>query len=275
MTKNQIIVNDTKVTYKSINGDDYISLTDIAKFKNPNDPRFLVYSWLRNKNNLAYIGLWEELNNPYFNRVEFDSVTKDAGLNSFHITPEQWKSFNGISIFTKAGRYESGTFAHKDLAFKFASWVSPEFELYLITEFQRLKAEEQKQVQWNAKRELARVNYKIHTDAIKQNIIPNLKNSQISFAYASEADLLNVALFGQTAGEWRVANPNKDGNIRDYATLEQLLILANMESYNAILIEEKMSASDRLIKLNQMAKQQMQSLLNISNSHLLDSNKQE
>lgn len=277
MTKNQIIVNDTKVTYKSINGDDYISLTDIAKQANSQDPSGVIRNWMSNKDSFHFYSLWEEINNPNFNSVEMRRIeVEEVGYNRFTMTPKRWKQdFNAIGIVPSAGKYSQGTFAHKDIAFEFASWLSPIFKLYLITEFQRLKAEEQKQVQWNAKRELARVNYKIHTDAIKQNIIPNLKNSQISFAYASEADLLNVALFGQTAGEWRVANPNKDGNIRDYATLEQLLILTNMESYNAILIEEKMSASDRLIKLNQMAKQQMQSLLNISNSHLLDSNKQE
>ncbi len=269
MPKNEVTVKDIGVRYKQINKEDYISLTDIAKFKNPTDPRFTVYSWLRSKETLRFLAIWEELNNPDFNRVEFDTVTKDAGTHAFMITPSQWiEKLKGIALTVSAGKYNSGIYAYQDIAFEFASWVSPEFKLYLIKEFQRLKIEEQKELKWNSKRELAKVNYRIHTDAIKENIVPTLTDAQLKYVYADEADLLNVALFGITAAEWRRANPMLKGNIRDYATIEQLLVIANMESYNAILIEQNVPQSDRLKQLNNMAKSQLR-VLQQSNSRLL------
>lgn len=269
MTKNEVIVKGINVKYKSTDKDDFISLTDMAKAKNSKDPRFTVYSWLRNKETLKYIRIWEELYNPNFNRVEFDTVTADAGLNSFMISPNTLIEKANVSCLTvSAGRYNSGIYAHKDIAFEFGGWISAEFKLYLVKEFQRLKAEEQKELEWSAKRELAKINYRIHTDAIKENIVPNLTEKQKTFVYANEADLLNVALFGKTAGEWKTENPEIKGNIRDYATLEQLLVIANMESFNAILIEQKVSQSDRLIQLNNMAKSQLR-VLSTTNSKLL------
>lgn len=275
MTKNEVIVKGINVRYKSVEKEDYISLTDMAKAKNSKDPRFTVYSWLRNKETLRYIGIWEELYNPNFNRVEFDTVTKDAGLNSFMITPNTLIEKTGaISLTVSAGRYNSGIFAHKDIAFEFASWISAEFKLYLVKEFQRLKIAEQKEIEWNAKRELAKINYTIHTDAIKENlIVPTLTKTQINFVYADEADLLNVALFGKTAAEWRKENPNLKGNIRDYATIEQLLVIANMESFNAILIEQKVPQSERLVQLNNMAKSQLRVLQNSNNKLLIEDKK--
>ena len=276
MKNNEVIVKGIDVRYKSVNKEDYISLTDMAKAKNSKDPRFTVYSWLRNKDTLNYIGIWEELYNPNFNRIEFDTVTKDAGLNSFMISPNTLVEKAGvISLTVSAGRYNSGIFAHKDIAFEFAGWISAEFKLYLVKEFQRLKIAEQKELEWNAKRELAKLNYTIHTDAIKENIVPTLNEKQISFVYASEADVLNVALFGKTAEKWRKENPNLKGNIRDYATIEQLLVIANMESFNAILIEQKVPQSERLVQLNNMAKSQLRVLQNSNNRLLLDMKKNE
>ena len=261
MKTNQIEVKGIDVRYKKINQNEYISLTDIAKYKNPADPRFIVYSWLRNKDTLRFLCIWEELNNPDFNRVEFDTVTKDAGTNAFMITPSQWiEKLSGIGLTVSAGRYNSGVYAHQDIAFEFASWISPEFKLYMIKEFQRLKVEEQKEIEWNSKRELAKVNYRIHTDAIKENIVPTLEEWQVTYIYANEADVLNVALFGKTAKEWRDQNPDKKGNIRDYATIEQLLVIANMESFNAILIEQGMPQGERLKQLNAMARSQLRVL---------------
>ncbi|MDE7106019.1 MAG: KilA-N domain-containing protein, partial [Anaeroplasmataceae bacterium] len=256
MANKEVLVKGSSIRVKIINDEDYISLTDMAKTKNCKDPRFVVYSWLKSKETLRFIAIWEKLNNTLFNRVEFDTVTKDAGLNSFMISPNTLIEKCGvISIVVSAGRYNSGMFAHKDIAFEFASWISAEFKLYLIKEFQRLKKNEQKELGWTAKRELAKLNYHIHTDAIKENlIVPNLTKEQINFIYANEADLLNVALFGKTAGEWKNDNPSLKGNIRDYASIDQLLVLANMESYNAILIEQNLSQKERLIQLNQMAK---------------------
>ena len=208
MPGKEITVKGLNVKYKKVDQSDYISLTDIAKFKNPTDPRFTVYTWLRSKETLRFLAVWEELNNPDFNRVEFDTVTKDAGTNAFMITPSQWiQKLNGIGLTVSAGKYNSGIYAHQDIAFEFASWVSAEFKLYLIKEFQRLKISEQKELEWTSKRELAKVNYRIHTDAIKENIVPTLTEEQLKYVYADEADLLNVALFGKTAGEWRKENP--------------------------------------------------------------------
>ncbi len=270
MSNKEITVKGLNVKYKKVDQSDYISLTDIAKFKNPTDPRFTVYTWLRSKETLRFLAVWEELNNPDFNRVEFDTVTKDAGTNAFMITPSQWiQKLNGIGLTVSAGKYNSGIYAHQDIAFEFASWVSAEFKLYLIKEFQRLKISEQKELEWTSKRELAKVNYRIHTDAIKENIVPTLTEEQLKYVYADEADLLNVALFGKTAGEWRKENPTLKGNIRDYATVEQLLVIANMESYNAILIEQGVSQAERLQRLNDMARSQLRVLQQIDTSHLL------
>lgn len=244
---------------------DFISLTDIAKYKNSTDPRFVVQNWMRNRNTLEFIGLWEQLHNPNFNRVQFDTFKNEAGLNSFTLSPKQWiETTNAIGVISKAGRY-GGTYAHKDIAFEFASWVSPEFKLYIIKDYQRLREEEQYRLStdWNLKRELSKINYRIHTDAIKENLIHNqLTKSQIGYTYASEADLLNVALFGCTAKEWRDNNPDKTGNMRDYSTIEQLIVLVNLESLNAKLIEDGSSQEQRLIDLNKIARTQLKSLLN-------------
>lgn len=243
---------------------DFISLTDIAKYKNSSDPRFVIQNWMRNRNTLEFIGLWEQLHNPTFNRVQFDTVKSEAGLNSFTLSPKQWiETTNAIGIISKAGRY-GGTYAHKDIAFEFASWVSPEFKLYIIKDYQRLREEEQYRLStdWNLKRELSKINYRIHTDAIKENLIHNeLTKSQIGYKYASEADLLNVALFGFTAKEWRNNNPDKTGNVRDYSTIEQLIVLVNLESLNAKLIEDGLNEEERLVELNKIARTQLKSLL--------------
>ena len=223
---------------------------------------------MRNKDVVSYLGLWEQLNNPHFKGHEFTTFENKSGANSFYLSPEKWvKETNAIGIIVKRGN-GGGTYAHRDIAFEFASWLSPEFKLYLVTEFQRLKSQEQKALEWSAKRELAKVNYRIHTDAIKENIVPTLTEEQLKYVYADEADLLNVALFGKTAAQWRRENPTLKGNIRDYATIEQLLVIANMESYNAILIEQNVSQSDRLKQLNAMAISQLR-VLQQSNSRLL------
>lgn len=256
-----IEVLSTAVKVKIIDQDDFICLTDIAKSKNPEHPDDLIRNWLRNRNTLEFLGIWEQLNNSDFNPVEFDGIRKQAGLNSFTLTPKQWVATTGaIGLDSKAGRY-GGTYAHKDIAFEFASWVSVEFKLYLIKEFQRLKEDEQKQLGWDVKRQLTKINYLIHTDAIKENLIPaELTNQQISVVYASEADLLNVALFGKTAKEWRDENPDKKGNVRDYANVSQLVCLANLETLNAHLIQQKLESSERIGLLNQTAIQQMRLL---------------
>jgi len=270
MTNSEIILKGININYKKINQDDYICLTDIAKAKNPKHSGIVLAHWLRNYSTIEYLGLWENLYNPNFKVTEFDNLKNKSGENSFVLTAQEWiEKTNAISIISKSGRY-GGTYAHRDIAFKFASWISVEFELYLIKEFQRLKFEEQKELEWNAKRELAKINYRIHTDAIKENIVPTLSEKQISFAYANEADLLNVALFGKTASEWKKENPSLKGNIRDYATIEQLLVIANMESFNAILIEQNISQSERLIQLNNMAKSQLQVLQNTNSKFLLE-----
>jgi len=242
---------------------DYISLTDIARSKNPESPKDVVKNWLRNKNTIEYLGLWEKINNPDFKGVEFDTFKNEAGLNSFTLSPSKWcERTKAVGLLTKQGRY-GGTYAHKDIAFEFASWVSAEFKLYLIKEFQRLKEDEQKQLGWDIKRNLTKINYRIHTDAIKENLLPKqLTPVQVSFVYASEADLLNVALFGMTAKQWKVSNPELDGNIRDYADVNQLVCLANLESLNAHLITEGLSQQVRVNKLNKVAISQMSILLN-------------
>lgn len=259
-TKNKIItIYDQSVR---IQKDDYISLTDIARFKKTDRTDDLIRNWLRNRNTIEYLGIWEKLHNSNFNPVEFDGFRKEAGLNSFTLTPKQWiEKTAAIGIVSKAGRY-GGTYAHQDIAFEFATWISVEFKLYLIKEFQRLKEEEQKQFGWDIKRNLTKINYRIHTDAIKQNLIPdNLSAKQISFVYANEADILNVSLFGKTAQQWRGENPNEKGNIRDFANVSQLVCLVNLENLNATFINDGLEQSERLVKLNQIAISQMKILL--------------
>ncbi|ASS47508.1 MAG: DNA-binding protein [Candidatus Fluviicola riflensis] len=265
MAKNKTItVKGTEITVHQGEQSDYISLTDIARHKNSENTDDVIKNWLRNRNTVELLGFWEQLNNPDFKPVEFDGFKKQAGLNSFVLTPKKWiETTNAIGIISKSGRY-GGTFAHKDLAFEFASWISIEFKLYIIKEFQRLKEEENDRLQltWNLQRTLAKVNYRIHTDAIKELIIPKLVGKQeTSLVYANEADLLNVALFGKTAQEWRSENPESKGNIRDEATIEQLVVLSNLESMNAVFIHNGLSQPERLIQLNSMAITQMKSLL--------------
>lgn len=268
MSSKEVYVQGITVKYKKINQDDYISLTDIACMRNSNEPKDVVKNWMRNRSTLEYLTLWESFYNPDFKGDEIDPLLALTGRNDFTMSPTRWISeYNAIGIITKQGK-NGGTYAHQDIAFKFASWISAEFEFYLIKEFQRLKIDEQKTLEWSAKRELAKVNYRIHTDAIKENIVPTLTDEQLKYVYSDEADLLNVALFGKTASQWRAENPTLKGNIRDYATIEQLLVVANMESYNAILIEQKIPQSDRLIQLNNMAKSQLR-VLQQSNSRLL------
>ncbi len=263
----KIIVKDTEITVLQINNEDYISLTDMIRVK---DGEFFVTDWLRNRNTLEYIGIWEKVYNPDFNYGEFAIIKNKAGLNSFKISAKELiEKTNIISIQAKAGRY-GGTYAHKDIAFEFALWISPEFKIYIIKEFQRLKEEEQKSIGWSAKRELAKINYHIHTSAISQNLVPKeLSKEQINFVYAGEADVLNVALFGMTAKEWRDANPDLKGNMRDYATINELICLSNMENINAVFINEGLPQPDRLIKLNQIAIQQMSVLQEVENRKML------
>lgn len=241
--------------------DDFISLTDIAKLKDSDNPRYIIQNWLRNRNTIEFLGVWESLYNPSFNRVEFDAFRSQAGLNSFVMTPQKWvESTRAIGIISKAGRY-GGTYAHKEIAFEFASWISVEFKLYLVKEFERLKTEETKQLGWDIKRNLAKINYRIHTDAIKENLIPpELSAKQVSMVYASEADVLNMALFGMTAKQWRDSHPELKGNIRDYANVSQLVCLSNLENLNAVFISEGMSQAERLAKLNAIAISQMEIL---------------
>ena len=271
MKNKEITVLDQAI---HINKDDYFSLTDIARYKNPDAPADVVKNWLRRKDTIEFIGLWERLNNPDFNVVEFDQFKNEAGHNYFTLSPKKWiEGVNAIGLGSKAGKYNAGTYAHKDIALQFASWISPEINLYIIKEFQRLKAEEQKQLDWSVKRELAKINYRIHTDAIKDNIIipHEISKEQATFVYASEADVLNVALFGMTAKEWRDKNPDKKGNIRDYTEVSQLICLSNLENLNAYLIERGVSQSERLLELNRAAIRQMKVLAE-ERLRLLDSN---
>jgi hypothetical protein len=265
----KINVKDTDVVIVTINNADYISLTDIAKYKT-DDTSAVIGNWMRNRNTIEFLGIWETLYNPNFKPLEFERFRKEAGLNAFTLSPLKWITNTGaIGFIVKSGRY-GGTFAHKDIAFKFASWISVEFELYIVKEFQRLKEEEQKQLGWSAKRELAKLNYHIHTDAIKQNLIPKeLTKTQTSIIYANEADVLNVALFGKTAKEWREENPDLKGNIRDHATINELICLSNMENINAVFINDGLQQKDRLIRLNQIAIQQMKILQDVENRKLL------
>ena len=268
--KHEIIVKDTLIKTIHKDGTDFISLTDIAKQKNAVDPNGVIANWMRNRNTVEFLGIWETLYNPNFNPFEFEGIRKEAGLNAFTMSPTRWVELtNAKGIVAQAGRY-GGTYAQSDIAFEFASWISVEFKLYLVKEFQRLKAEEQKQIGWSAKRELSKINYRIHTDAIKHNLIPEeVTLHQVSIIYAEEADVLNVALFGKTAKQWREENPEQKGNIRDYASINELICLSNMENLNAVFIEQGIPQSDRLVKLNQIAIEQMRILENDSNRNLL------
>ena len=245
---------------------EFISLTDIAKYKS-DDPTAVIQNWMRNRDVIEFLGLWESLHNPSFNPLEFEVFKTQAGANAFTMSPRKWiEATSAIGIVSKAGRY-GGTYAHSDIAFEFASWISPEFKLYIIKDYQRLKHDENSRLSlsWNLNREISKLNYRIHTDAIKEHLIPpELTPEQMSFTYASEADLLNVALFGLTAKNWRDSHPASKGNVRDEATLQQLLVLANMESYNAILIEQGISQSDRLRMLHDLAVRQMRTLSELS-----------
>ena len=261
--KSTIEVQGVAVSIVSERQDDYICLTDIARFKDAERTDYLISNWLRNRNTLEFLGIWERLNNPGFNPIEFDGIRIQAGLNSFILTARQWIERTGaVGIISKAGRY-GGTYAHKDIAFEFASWISVEFKLYLIKEFQRLKEDESRRLSlaWNLNRTLTKLNYRIHTDAIKAHLIPpEVTPAQAAMTYASEADLLNVALFGRTARQWRDPNPKLDGNMRDHATIEQLLVLANLESMNAELIHMGLPSGERLTKVNAIAIRQMRTL---------------
>lgn len=263
MVTNKILtVKGVEVNLTSKDDEDYISLTDMTKSFNGADQ--LIKNWLQNKNTVDFLGVWEQLNNPGFNLVEFHLIKNEAGLNRFVMSAKQWtERTKGIGLLARAGRY-GGTFAHKDIAFEFGSWLSPEFKLYLIKEFQRFKEQEALSggIEWSIRRSLAKVQYRVHTDAVKEHLIPaQLTGAQIGFVYANEADILNKALFGMTAKEWRSANPDAEGNIRDNASMEQLVVLSSLESQNALLIQQKMSQRDRLVMLNTLARSQLISLL--------------
>jgi hypothetical protein len=264
LQKESVIVQGTEIAVLTHQKDDYISLTDMAKHKNANATGLVISHWMRTGYTLNFLGAWERLHNPDFNITDFGNIKMESVDNSFMISTKQWtERTNAIGIIAKPGRY-GGTYAHRDIAFEFATWLSPEFKLYLITEFQRLKSDEQQQqaLEWNLQRTLSKINYRIHTDAIKDEIIPKqITRAQAAAVYASEADLLNVALFGMTAAEWRNANPGKGGNMRDHATLEQLVVLSNMESINALLIRQGLPQGERLVQLNNTAITQMKSLV--------------
>jgi len=264
---NKITVLQNTIT---ITPDDFISLTDMLRSK---DGNFFISDWLRNRNTVEYLGIWEKIHNPDFNYGEFAIIKSQAGLNSYKISVKEWVAkTNAIGLMAKAGRY-GGTYAHKDIAFEFGMWISAEFKIYLVKEFQRLKENEQGQLDWNIKRQLTKINYRIHTDAVKENLIPkNLSKKQISLVYANEADVLNMALFGKTAKQWREENPNKKGNIRDFANVSQLVCLVNLENLNAVFISEGLKQSERLTKLNQIAIQQMKILVQNNSVKLLDEN---
>ena len=255
-----IIIKDKNISITGITDEDYISLTDIARFLNNEDPRYPIQNWMRLKDTIDYLGFWELLNNENFNRVEFDAFKNEYGRNSFVMTPTKWiNKTNAIGIKSKPGKYGGGTFAHKDIALEFASWISPEIKLYIIKEFQRLKLQESEQLEWHGKWLLTKLNYLIHTDAVKNNLIPiNLDEEQINYIYASEADMLNVALFGIKAKDWKNQNADKEGNIRDYASTIELAILSNIEYHNSLLIKNNIPQKERLIILNKEANSQKQ-----------------
>ena len=258
----KINVKGRDIIINNINDEDYISITDIVRYKDDKRTDYIIQNWLRNRNTIEFLGIWEKLNNPNFNPIEFDGFRNQAGLNSFILTSKKWiNSTNAIGLISKAGRY-GGTYAHKDIAFEFASWISVEFKLYLIKEFQRLKDIENGKLDWNLKRNLTKINYRIQTDAIKENLIPKeLSLKEKNIIYASEADVLNMALFGMTAKEWRKNNPDKKGNVRDYANVSQLVCLSNLESLNAVLINDGIEQPQRLEKLNRIAINQMKVLI--------------
>ena len=267
MEKNTLIkVEGIGIGIKEIDLQKYVCLTDIAKKRNAEEPRFVVINWLRNRNTVEFLGIWEKIHNPNFNRVGFDTVRSNAGLNSFTISPSKWiGETNAIGIISKSGRYDSGTYAHEDIALEFASWISPEFKLYFIKEFRRLKYEENERLKlgWDVKRELVKINYKIHTDAIKENLIPpEISAKDAKIIYASEADVLNKALFGMTANEWKERNEDKEGNMRDYANVVQLVVLANLESLNSEFIKDNIEQGERLVRLNKIAISQIKTLVN-------------
>ena len=266
--KETINVQGTKISVMRVNNEDYICISDMVKVK---DSNFFIANWLRNRNTLEYIGIWEQVHNPDFNCVEFDIIKGNSGLNRFRVSVKDLvQTTNLICLRSTSGRY-GGTYAHKDIAFEFAMWISPEFKIYIVKEFQRLKENEQKALGWSAKRELAKINYHIHTSAIKQNLIPaKLTAQQTSIIYANEADVLNIALFGITAKQWRDSNPDKEGNMRDYASINELICLSNMENLNAVFINDGLSQRERLIKLNQIAIQQMKILVDTENRKLLN-----
>lgn len=271
--KSVIHAKDTDIAVISAIGkEDYISLTDIARYRS-DEPKDVVKNWLRSKSTIEFLGLWEKMNNPNFKGVEFDSFKNEAGSNAFTMSPQKWiKATNAIGIISKSGN-NGGTFAHKDIAFEFASWISPEFKLYIIKDYQRLKEDEayRLSLDWNVKRLISKANYRIHTEAIKENLIPpDISKVRQGFIYASEADVLNVALFGQTAAEWRKANPEAKGNMRDYATIEQLLVLANLENANAMFIENGMEQGERAVTLNQLAIKQLKTLSEAASIKRLD-----
>ena len=260
----KINVEGSEISIIAIDNRDYISLTDMVR--NIENGSALIEKWLRNKNTIEFLGIWEEMYNTNFNSPEFEGIKNEAGFNRFILSVKQWvEKTNSIGIVARAGRY-GGTYAHKDIAFEFASWVSPYFKLYLIKEFERLKEEEQKKLGWDIKRNLAKINYRIHTDAIKEHLLKDLTDEQLSFKYASEADMLNVALFNKRAKQWREENPDLKGNMRDYASLNELLVLANMESYNAILIGKGMEQKERMMELRKLARTQLMSLEKLGDS---------
>ena len=270
LIKTEMNVNNEKISVVRIGNEEYISLTDLAKYANPTDPSGVIRNWMSNKNSFEFYSLWEELNNENFNSVESHRIKiEEVGYNRFTMTPSRWKKdFNAIGIIPSSGKYSAGTFAHSDIALEFASWLSPEFKLYLIKEFERLKRNEayQEKIDWNASRILSKANYKIHTDAIKKSIVPNLvTDNQKKYAYSTEADLLNVALFGMTAKEWKDKNSGLKGNQRDYADIRQLLVLCNLENINAVMINDKIAQPTRLEKLNKIAIEQLKILENDEN----------
>jgi len=264
MKNRNITVRGTPVGITTRHKQDYISLTDMVK--NFDGGSALIEQWLKNKDTVLFLGVWEQINNVEFNSIEFEGIRNEAGRNSFYLSAKKWIDATGaVGLYAKAGRY-GGTYAHRDIAFEFGSWLSPEFKLYLITEFQRLKDEEARatSLEWNFQRTLAKVNYRIHTDAIKERLVPpQLTKLQTATVYASEADLLNIALFGMTAAQWRAANSDQAGNMRDGATLEQLVVLSNLESLNAVLIHQGLTAPERLAQLNSIAITQMRSLVGL------------
>ena len=265
MPKETIIAKGVEIgIYTDDFENEFISLTDIARYRNEDDPRFIIQNWMKNRHTIEFLAAWEELHNPNFKRLQMHTFRNDVSLNRFVMTPEKWiKATNAKGIVSKRGRYGSGTYAHSDIAMSFATWISPEFQLYIMKDYRRLKTDENSRLSlnWNLKREISKLNYRVHTDAIKKNLIPpELASQQIHLTYASEGDLLNVALFGMTAKEWRESNKGKSGNIRDYASIGQLLVLANLESYNAILIGHNKTQSERLVLLREMVKKQLASL---------------